>query len=235
LIEGRFGRKLDVLYVGAGCRKFVGVGELNRRYCEVMENVARSYVALEPSWDMIRQGLRAGSRFHHLTDARYVRGVGEAIPLGGDSVDLVIVKASLDHCVDASAVLREIHRVLRPGGGTVISLQNFESWHRRVVRGLMPGRYRQHRANDHHACLFDPERARAAAVDAGLTVESCVEMGYADLCRYTGAGVEKVIAWIPALVGAESGLDRMVRWIDGLGTRIASGAGARFVLVASKH
>jgi SAM-dependent methyltransferase len=39
-----------------------------------------------------------------------------AIPLANDSVDAVVVQAVLEHVVDPSRVVREIQRVLRPGG-----------------------------------------------------------------------------------------------------------------------
>lgn len=41
---------------------------------------------------------------------------GEAIPLASASVDLVIIENALDHVTDPGAVVREAHRLLRPGG-----------------------------------------------------------------------------------------------------------------------
>lgn len=49
-----------------------------------------------------------------------VVGVGEALPFASDSFDGVLLEGVLSVVRDARAVLREIHRVLRPGGSVVI-------------------------------------------------------------------------------------------------------------------
>lgn len=46
----------------------------------------------------------------------YLAAVGEAIPLTSGSVDLVITDNCLDHVQDPTLVVREMARVLRPGG-----------------------------------------------------------------------------------------------------------------------
>ncbi len=47
---------------------------------------------------------------------QYVDAPGEAIPVESSSYDLVIMENCIDHTADPTAVLREIHRVLVPGG-----------------------------------------------------------------------------------------------------------------------
>lgn len=46
----------------------------------------------------------------------HVKGVGEAIPLETDSIDLVVVTNALDHCQTPEIVIHEVKRVLRAGG-----------------------------------------------------------------------------------------------------------------------
>jgi len=41
---------------------------------------------------------------------------GRTIPLADASVDTALLTEVLEHCPDAGAVLKEVHRVLRPGG-----------------------------------------------------------------------------------------------------------------------
>jgi SAM-dependent methyltransferase len=61
-------------------------------------------------------------------------GTGESIPLGDESVDVAICCNALDHVRDAGAVLAEILRVLRPGGGLFLEVDTFSitvllKWH----------------------------------------------------------------------------------------------------------
>ena len=51
-----------------------------------------------------------------IANARFVRGRIEAIPLDDASVDVVISNCVINLSADKDAVIREAHRVLRPGG-----------------------------------------------------------------------------------------------------------------------
>jgi SAM-dependent methyltransferase len=55
----------------------------------------------------------------HLPDVEALDGTAEAIPLPDAAVDAVFVGSAF-HWFDGPAALREIHRVLRPGGGLAI-------------------------------------------------------------------------------------------------------------------
>ncbi|MES2638566.1 MAG: class I SAM-dependent methyltransferase [Myxococcota bacterium] len=58
-----------------------------------------------------------GARFDLPHDrVSYALGHGECLPLAGGTVDLVVCTNCIDHTDDPWAVVREIWRVLRPGG-----------------------------------------------------------------------------------------------------------------------
>ena len=48
------------------------------------------------------------------------------MPLGEGCADLVVASYSLEECADPEAALREIHRVLRPGGVVRVAYQRWE-------------------------------------------------------------------------------------------------------------
>ena len=89
-----------------------GTGKLTR----ALAATGASVVAVEPVAEM-RAALPA--------EVRALDGTAEAIPLDDASVDLVTV-AQAFHWFDGDAALREIHRVLRPGGRMALL------WNRRV-------------------------------------------------------------------------------------------------------
>ena len=55
-------------------------------------------------------------------DAVYLSTGAEAIPLLGESVDVVVARNSLDHVADPGAVMAEVVRILRPGGTLILNV-----------------------------------------------------------------------------------------------------------------
>jgi SAM-dependent methyltransferase len=90
-----------------------GTGKLTR----LLPAIAGTVLAVEPSGPML-EILRG-----HLPEADARQGVAEAIPFDDDSADLVLVAEAL-HWFDVPVAVREIARVLRPGGGLAVL------WHR---------------------------------------------------------------------------------------------------------
>ncbi len=103
-IAGRpLGRVLDV-----GC----GTGNLLPRLAEA-KSVER-YVGLDPSLEMLRvAGARAAASPF---PAARLSAYAAALPFAPGSFDTAVSASSLHYWADAAAGLREIRRVLRPGG-----------------------------------------------------------------------------------------------------------------------
>jgi SAM-dependent methyltransferase len=117
------------------CDLAAGTGKLTRRLVEL----GASVVAVEPVDGMRRQLETV------LPEVEAVTGTAEAIPLPDSSVDVVTV-AQAFHWFDAPKALREIARVLRPGGGLAIlwnerdettpwvaEMSRIIRWHERTV------------------------------------------------------------------------------------------------------
>ncbi len=98
-------------------------------------------------------------------DVEYYRGQGEDLRFPDATFDLAIIENCIDHVLDASAVLNELHRVLRPAGILYLTV-NCRSRvgyyvHRILSRaGLDPG----------HTYTFTPDRIRGFVEGHGFAV-----------------------------------------------------------------
>ena len=102
-------RSLDKIAVGPG--DFVvdlacGTGD----FCELVEARGARAVGVDFAREMLRQAQTRGLRFPK------VQGDGEWLPFGTASVDVVTCGFALRNFVSLEGVLREIARIVRPGG-----------------------------------------------------------------------------------------------------------------------
>lgn len=112
LADGLAGRFFDFLRLPAGGAVLeigCGSGEL-RRYLS-----GGGYWGLDPLPVMPAEPRIAGQP-GDAGPVRFLRGVGECLPLADGVFEAVILCETLDHCLDPPRVIGETRRVLKPGG-----------------------------------------------------------------------------------------------------------------------
>lgn len=81
----------------------------------------RRAIGLDASQEAVRFCLTArGTR-----PASFAQALGGALPLADNVADLVILVEVIEHLTDPAGVLREIHRVLKPGGVLFLTTPNY--------------------------------------------------------------------------------------------------------------
>jgi len=85
-------------------------------------------IGVDPANGMIEMAQRL------TPSATFLTGTAEALPLQDASVDLALSTISFHHWHDQAAGLREIARVLRPGGYFLLVDLSFPDWLVRVLR-----------------------------------------------------------------------------------------------------
>jgi len=66
--------------------------------------------------DAMLEKAAEGARKMDLTNVEFRKGFAEELPVEDESVDVVISNGVINLCPDKEAVMREVHRVLRPWG-----------------------------------------------------------------------------------------------------------------------
>lgn len=93
----------SVVEIGAGPLPCVAGARKGWRRCVAVDPIARGYV---------EEGLVPASAGHVV----YIAAPGERVPLPAGFADLVVIENCLDHVSNPAAVVREIRRLLKPGG-----------------------------------------------------------------------------------------------------------------------
>ncbi len=106
--------------------------------------------AVDPSAHMLGASRLVGEEMQ--ASVQLVRAIGERLPFGDASLDVVACQAALDHFADPRAFMEEAARVVTPSGRVVVSLNNFEGLACRLGRLLHPAA----RASRLHHCADWP-------------------------------------------------------------------------------
>jgi len=140
--------------------------------------------------------------------------LNERLPYEDGTFDVVHSNQVIEHLRATDVFLREIRRVLRPGGYALVSTNNLASWHNVIslVLGMQPPP--MHVSSE--VILgnrLDPLRGQAMAAGEDSHLRLFSYRGLADLCAYHGFGVRRV--WTsgyyplpPALARVASAIDR---------------------------
>lgn len=108
-------------------------------------------IGVDPAQGMVKVAQRLNP------DATFLVGTAESLPLADYSVDLVLSTASFHHWHDHAAGVREVARVLRPGGSFFLADVAAPAWASYIT---------------HHAIYQQPAKQRTLFAEAGLTVET---------------------------------------------------------------
>lgn len=118
-------RWLEIVADGVGQRQVSNILDLGcgtGRYSLALADYFDADVdAVDPSEKMLVQARR---RPH--PRVRFRRAPGEKLPLDDGSIDVVFISMSFHHFNDRPATLREVHRVLRPGGSVCMRAGTLE-------------------------------------------------------------------------------------------------------------
>ena len=120
LAAGTVHQPVSVLDVGCG------TGKLLRRANTYWPEA--QLIGVDPADGMIEMAKRL------TPNATFFTGMAEALPLEDASVDLALSTSSFHHWQDQAAGIREIARVLRPGGYFILVDASFPDWLVRVFR-----------------------------------------------------------------------------------------------------
>ncbi|HEX2777902.1 MAG TPA: methyltransferase domain-containing protein [Gemmatimonadaceae bacterium] len=124
-------------------KRFLEIGSNWGRWCIAAARLGYTVVGVDPSLRGVRAASRVAAQLG--VTARFVVGDARYLPIRDETFDVVYSYSVLQHLSkeDASAGLRHAHRILRPGGMTMIQMPNafgLRSLYHQARRGFRPAR-----------------------------------------------------------------------------------------------
>jgi SAM-dependent methyltransferase len=143
-------------------QRVLDVGSGKGALCGTLSRQGRSVVGVDPSPSAIRIAKRYAA-----PGTPFVLGDGEHLAFAGGQFDRAVSVCVLEHTRDDAAVLREVARVLRPGGIFALSVDSLSSPH--VTESFRDHHVREYRCNQ----LYDATTIRERLRQAGLETLAC--------------------------------------------------------------
>lgn len=146
-------------------------------YLNMIRHVSRCrLVGAELDWDVI---LKAKANVGHLPDVALNNANIYALPYKDNSFDAAILSEILEHVDDDVSALKEVYRVLKPGGVVAITVPNADYpflWD--PINRTLESLFRTHISHGmfagiwaNHVRLYWRDDLRAAVLNAGFEVE----------------------------------------------------------------
>lgn len=188
--------------VDLGCGTGIMLGRLRERFGRP--------VGVDASQEML-DGYPPDAR----RDAPLVRADMASLPFAPDSFDLVVCRSALHHMEDEVGVLREIARVLSPGGRLILGEPANDNLLTRAARALVRSRpsYGKVHTIDR---AYTRGQLRALLDAAGLRVEREVRFGFFAYPLCDNPDLVPVLKWLPF----SGGIGATLRALDRLLARI---------------
>ncbi|HID78715.1 MAG TPA: class I SAM-dependent methyltransferase [Planctomycetaceae bacterium] len=141
---------------------------------ELVKATGNPVVMLDPDVEAMQEGLAIARREGLGNRVFAVVGVAENLPFPDNSVDLVASRGSIFFWDDPVKGLKEVYRVLRPGGKAYIGGGAGSGYPKWAVKRLIAGRVEKLEGDERERWkrfleLRRPEQMRRWAEDAGLT------------------------------------------------------------------
>lgn len=158
-------------------RRLVDIGAGTGRMAPLYESKWESFILLDPSKEQLQT---AQQKLSHPEKAEFMIGSAESIPLPDASCDAAISTRVFHYIADPRRAIREIRRILAPGGYCILEIPNkhhakarLKSWYSPSARYELASREPKHISAKNNRFVFvnhSPESIRDILLTEGFTI-----------------------------------------------------------------